>query len=486
MSKAEKEIIEYSEDMQKLLLSFMVSDATAFARSRQIIDPSYWNDRLRSSARYILEYYDEYKAPPIVEQVQAQTGLQLDHFGPEVIIQTDNWFIDEIERFCRHKAMEKVVYDGPELIAEGKYAELESRTKESMLITLQKDMGTDYFSNPLARLQSMRDRSSMVSTGWRDIDQKLYGGMNRGELTFFAGGPGTGKSLFLQNLALNWVQMGLNVVYITLELSENLVGMRFDAMITQMQTREIMKNIDDTAMKVALAFKTHKWGKLHIKKMNEAGTNANMIRAYLKEYEITNGFKPDAILVDYLDLLHPNSGKVSPSDLFVKDKYTSEELRALAAEYNVLAATASQLNRASIQEQSFDASHMAGGISKINTADNVMGIYMSPQMKEIGQYQIQFLKTRSSSGVGSHVFLKFSPETLRITDAEDNQNLHVPTQFSKIQQELKSNVQTSVGSAPAKSGPNVDADEYKPGAAKTAAGSGSILRDKLAAMKKSY
>jgi DnaB-like helicase C terminal domain len=239
-------------------------------------------------------------------------------------------------------------------------------------------------------------------------------------------------------------------------------------------------------LKVALAFKTHNWGRLFIKKMPEAGTNANMIRAYLKEYEITNGFKPDAILVDYLDLLHPNSGKVSPSDLFVKDKYTSEELRALAAEYNVLAATASQLNRASIQEQSFDASHMAGGISKINTADNVMGIYMSPQMKEIGQYQIQFLKTRSSSGVGSHVFLKFSPETLRITDHDDNQNLHVPTQFSKIQQELKNNVQTTVGSSPAKSGPNIEADEYKPGAAKTAAGSGSILRDKLTKMKKEF
>lgn len=479
--KQPKEIIEYNEEIQKLLLSFMISDASGFAQSRQIIEPNYWNDRLRSSARFIVEYYDEYKVPPIAEQVKAETGVALDQFGPDVIISADRWFLDEIERFCRHKSIEAIVYDGPKLLSEGRYSELESRTKESMLISLQKDMGTDYFANPLERLKIMKDRTGMTSTGWKDIDAKLYGGMNRGELTFFAGGPGTGKSLFLQNLALNWVQMGLNVVYITLELSEALVGLRFDAMITEMQTREIMKNIDNTALKVSMAFKAHKWGKLHLKKMPEAGTNANMIRAYLKQYEIEHGRKPDALLVDYLDLLHPNSGKVSASDLFVKDKYTSEELRALAAEYNVLAATASQLNRASIQEQSFDASHMAGGISKINTADNVLGIYTNTQMKEVGQYQIQFLKTRSSSGVGSHVYLKFSPETLRITDHEENANLHVPSQFSKIQQELKGNIQTSV-----KAGPNVSDDEYKPGEAAKSSGQGSMLRSKLDQIRKDF
>jgi predicted ATP-dependent serine protease len=132
--------------------------------------------------------------------------------------------------------MEILVYDGPKLISEGAYAELERRSKENMLISLQTELGTDYFADPLARLERMRDRTDTTPTGWKDIDQKLYGGMNRGEITFFAGGPGTGKSLFLQNLALNWVQMGLNVIYITLELSEELVGLRFDAMITETPT----------------------------------------------------------------------------------------------------------------------------------------------------------------------------------------------------------------------------------------------------------
>lgn len=235
----------------------------------------------------------------------------------------------------------------------------------------------------------------------------------------------TGKSLFLQNLALNWVQMGLNVVYITLELSEDLVGLRFDAMVTSNSTTHIMKNMQDVAMRLGVMRKSGgiaaTWGNMQIKKMPMAGTCANDIRAYLQEYEIQTGRKPDAVCVDYLDLLHPNSNKINVSEQFIKDKYTSEELRALAVEWNILCATASQLNRSSIQEQDFDASHIAGGISKINTADNVLAILTTTAMKERGEYQIQFLKTRSSSGVGQRVYLKIDPESLRIFDAPDEE-----------------------------------------------------------------
>jgi hypothetical protein len=126
--------------------------------------------------------------------------------------------------------------------------------------------------------------------------------------------------------------------------------------------------------------------------------------------------KLDFLCVDYLDLLMPVSAKVSPSDLYVKDKYVSEELRNLAKELDILFVTASQLNRSAVEEIEFDHSHISGGISKINTADNVFGIFTSRSMRERGQYQIQLMKTRSSSGVGQKVELAFNVETLRITD----------------------------------------------------------------------
>jgi len=123
----------------------------------------------------------------------------------------------------------------------------------------------------------------------------------------------------------------------------------------------------------------------------------------------------------------PVSAKVSPSDLFVKDKYVSEELRNLAKELNVLFVTASQLNRSAVEEIEFDHSHISGGISKINTADNVFGIFTSRSMRERGLYQIQLMKTRSSSGVGQKIELKFDVETLRITDDQESSNSPAPS-----------------------------------------------------------
>jgi hypothetical protein len=121
-------------------------------------------------------------------------------------------------------------------------------------------------------------------------------------------------------------------------------------------------------------------------------------------------------MCDYLDLLMPVSAKVSPNDLFVKDKYVSEELRNLAKELNVLFVTASQLNRSAVEEIEFDHSHISGGISKINTADNVFGIFTSRAMRERGKYQIQCMKSRSSTGVGQKIDLDYNIETMRITD----------------------------------------------------------------------
>jgi replicative DNA helicase len=296
-------------------------------------------------------------------------------------------------------------------------------------------MGTDYFSDPKKRLMNIKNNNGQISTGWPALDGKLYGGFNRGELQIFAGGSGSGKSLFMQNLAVNWTQAGLSGVYITLELSEGLCSMRIDSMMTDTNSKDIFKNIDNIEMKVKMMSK--KSGKMRIKYM-PAQSTVNDIRAYCKELQIQTGMRVDFLCVDYLDLLMPVSAKVSPSDLFVKDKYVSEELRNLAKELNVLFVTASQLNRAAVEEIEFDHSHISGGISKINTADNVFGIFTSRSMRERGQYQLQLMKTRSSSGVGQKIDLEFNVDTLRITDPGPEQESSRPSPNS-ILDKLKTN-----------------------------------------------
>ena len=149
----------------------------------------------------------------------------------------------------------------------------------------------------------------------------------------------------------------------------------------------------------------------------------------------------------------PKSKRISPADLFIKDKYVSEELRNLVVEKQCVLATASQLNRASVEEIEFDHSHISGGLSKIQTADNVIGIFTSRAMKERGRYQIQFMKTRSSSGVGQKVDLEFDVDSLRIRDlADDPEYKQFDKQRSTIYDSLK---QTSKVSADKPSAPKI-------------------------------
>ena len=410
-------IKDYGPEVQKLYLELMLADAEVFVRCQGIFDHSLFDRKLQDAAEFINEYAKQYSVLPDYDMVNATCRTDLKK--PEDIKEGHmDWFMDEFEQFTQHKALERAIISSADLLEKHDYGAVEVLIKEAVQIGLARDMGTDYFADPRSRLMGIKDKNGQVSTGWPSLDRRLFGGMNRGELNIFAGGSGAGKSLFLANLGVNWALQGLNVVYLTLELSEALVSMRIDSMLTGISTKDIFKDLDDVEMKVKIIGK--KSGLLQVKYM-PSGKTANDIRAYLKEYEIKVGKKVDVLLVDYLDLLMPVSKKISPADLFIKDKYVSEELRNLAVEKNCVFVTAAQLNRGAVEEVEFDHSHISGGLSKIQTADNVFGIFTSRAMRERGRYQIQLMKTRSSSGVGMKIDLEFNLESLKISDLPEDE-----------------------------------------------------------------
>jgi len=404
----------YNVNVQTLFLRMMLTNSELYIRVMNIMDSKNFDKSLRPVTDFFKEHMEKYNLLPDNEQVKAVTGVDIE---PIVDFEQGHydWFLDEFEKFTRRQELERAILKSADLLEKGDYDPVEKLIKDAVQISLTKDMGTDYFADPKARLMLLKNSNGQISTGWPCMDHKLYGGFNRGELNIFAGGSGSGKSLFMQNLAVNWTQAGLNGAYITLELSEELSAMRIDSMMTDTNSREIFKDIDNVEMKVKMLAK--KSGGLQIKYL-PAQSTVNDLRSYVKELEIKTKKKLDFLCVDYLDLLMPVSAKVSPSDLFIKDKYVSEELRNFAKEVRVLFVTASQLNRSAVEEIQFDHSHISGGISKINTADNVFGIFTSRHMREKGQYQLQLMKTRSSSGVGQNIELAFDLNTLRITDPD--------------------------------------------------------------------
>ncbi len=187
--------------------------------------------KLRPVAEFIVEHSTKYNILPDPVQIKATTGQDID-VVPDLTDGHNDWFLEEFELFTKRQELERAIMKAADLLEKGEFDPVEKLIKDAVQISLQRDMGTDYFADPKARINKYFNAGGQVSTGWPQMDKLLYGGFSRGELNIFAGGSGSGKSLVMMNIALNWLQSGLSGVYISLELSEELTSLRTDAMLT--------------------------------------------------------------------------------------------------------------------------------------------------------------------------------------------------------------------------------------------------------------
>jgi hypothetical protein len=414
----------------------MLSDKDLFVRCNSITNQKYFDRTLRSTVEFIVDHTDKYGDLPTTKQIKATTNIDIEDID-NIKDEHKDWFLDEYEKFCRYKALELAILASTDKLERKEYGAVEYLIKEAVSIGLAKEIGMNYWEDPEVRLEDIQNNKPAISTGWKAIDTVLYGGFERGTLNIFAAPSGHGKSLFLQNISINWALAGYNVVYISLELSEKLCSMRFDSMLTGYGTRDLFKNKQDVALKLGMTSK--KAGQLQIVQLPN-GITVNDLKAYIKEYQIQTGINVDAVVVDYLDLMTPARQKVQLSDVSLKDKLVSEELRNFAIDGNYLFATASQINRQGLDESEYGMGTIAGGLTKIYTADNAIGIHASRAMKERGIIQIEFMKTRSSGGEGKKIELGYDTICMRISDLPDDHNPQneQPSVYDKVKSRLKS------------------------------------------------
>ena len=405
---------------QNLLIEYMLSSVDVFAQCTTIVQPEYFDPEARDSVRFIQEYYRDYNSLPTSEQIAAETGQEFKTH--DVTRDQVEYCSTEVEKFCRDKALRKAIMSAAEIYESGdekKFPGIQTLVQEALLLSLQKDLGTSLFDDVNKTLEKLLTAELYEPTGWKEFDDILGGGLARKQLLLLSANSGGGKSIVMANLALNYVLQGKNALYISLELSEEMIYQRYIAMVAGVGTREWQRQKDDVAHRINVA--GDKAGSLFIKRMPQ-GATSNDIRAYLKEFELQNGFIPDVIATDYIDLMGSND-KISADNIHEKDKRASEELREIANDYNAIGITASQQNRGAVTATEVNHSHIAGGISKINTTDNYVSILMTDQMRAKGEMALKFLKTRSSDGVNQTIYLDYNKVTLRITDPN---NLSLP------------------------------------------------------------
>ena len=423
---------------QKLTIETLLSSKDVFSRCIGILDPEYFDPEYRPTVNHIIEYYNKYHNIPSMKSINAKFESMKYDERDYVESSEEASTCDEIELFCQQQALFNAIQESvPKVMGKDRqaFSGILQSIQSALEVSLAKDVGIDMFDNPLDRLNRLVDTQVYEPTGIKDLDEPLGGGLARKQFTLFSANSGGGKSIMMANIGANYAARGYRVLLLSLELSEEMIFIRNSSIMSGVKTLEWKENIPDIAKK--LEEQSYNGGSFLIKRIPN-GSTANDVRAYLKQYELTFKAKPDVIIVDYLDLMTPNGG-VKSMGISEQDKLKSEQLAEIAYISNAVMISASQQNREALRLSSPDQGVIAGGITKVNTVDNYISIFMDPAMRIQGDMIIYFLKTRSSSAVGSSKQLKFNADNLQITDASGPSSvdiMKIPSKKQKMMNEL--------------------------------------------------
>lgn len=414
-----------NSNKQALLIDILLGTPDLFALVTPIVQARYFDPEFRELMTFVMGYQQEFKGIPTPDIIKAETSITI---TPQLVVgDVFDYACSEFENFCKRKAIDYAIRDSVSLIEKGDYGSVETKIREAVTTSLTRNLGTDFFFDPTTLINRIEEETGVpISTGWKALDNAIGGGVFRKDLIVISANSGGGKSITMDNLATNFHNQGLAGVYFSFELSEELLAKRHFAIITEIDTPQIFMR------KSEVIAKTEEIGKgagrfLYVRM--PVGTKPSSIRAYLKEYQLKYGSTPDFMVFDYMGLMAADV-HVPTGDVFTRDKLVSEALREIGNDFNAVVVTASQQNRSAVGEVDIDHSHIAGGISKIDTCDLAMSIILTDSMKAAGEIAFQLIKTRNSDGVGKNVNLKWIGKYLRIKDP-DNIDDAVQYKFDK-------------------------------------------------------
>lgn len=407
---------------QRLYIETMLGNPGLFARVQHLMKPSYFDDHLQEGVRFMQDFYQKQRGVPSIPVFKASTKLDLNAL--ELPKQDVQFVTEQIAEFCQTRAIIEAVLAAPALIESKQIGKMVNEIKLASQVQLHTDLGIDYFADPIARLEDPNNEQELIPFGLKDLDD-LVGGIGREEIVVYTANSGIGKSAIMLNDAFRFLKRGMNGVYISLEMKDANVARRLDAMISKISTKNISVNKLKVGQDIEIARESG-YGRFFIKRMREGTTNANHIISYLRELEAVHGFKPDFVVVDYLDIC-ASVQKHDGSNMFTKDKLVTEEIRAIGFDFKCIMISASQLGRGAIaqsrEDKALGQDHIQGGISKINTADLVIAIVKTAELEALGQYRYEILKARNSNATNKSILLKWNADTLTVSDIGTTMNI---------------------------------------------------------------
>lgn len=269
--------------------------------------------------------------------------------------------------------------------------------RDALSVCFDSKLGHDWLDDADARFQTYLDKKNKIPFRLNILNRITKGGVEYGTLNILLAGTNVGKSLGLCSLAADYLQSGYNVLYISMEMSEEVCAKRIDANLLDVS----LDDIDDGHLSYPeFKAKMDKWrktstlGRLKVKQYPTGGANANTIRALLNELKLKQQFVPDVIVVDYLAITGSFKIKVFSENSYGLVKAVAEELRGLAVEQKVALWSAAQTTRGGNGASEIDMTDIAESFGIAHTADFMLAVVETEELAQMGIQLIKQLKSR--------------------------------------------------------------------------------------------
>lgn len=424
-----------NETLERILVKKMVLDKKFLSKILTRLDNRWFesNRYLGIISKLIIKYYSAYDNLPSTKIIEAMISkycqVHSDVQQAEVLKElTELARLDidlsldsvktNLNRFVKEKLLYYTLCDkSTDILKHGSLDRYMDDFEQINKFTLDDtNLGMKYFDkNDQARhWEYINSPEARICTGFPTLDHYLNGGFYRkGKmLACIMGQAGLGKSLFLSNIAVNCLKNDLNVVVISLEMSEDVYATRFDAHISNSNINRLKENSSMVLDKIKQFYADHPNCNLYIKEYPPRSIKVSDIQIYLDNL-IAAGERFDIIIIDYLNLVCPNSSK---DNMYQDILQVAEKLRALSYVYEAPVVTATQANGQGINNEHIDMQHTSESKGIPHTVDFFAGLYQMDEDRENGIINMRILKNRLGGCVHKVIPFKLDPQSLVLKD----------------------------------------------------------------------
>ncbi len=309
------------------------------------------------------------------------------------------WLIESTETFCQEKAIYNAIMQSVEIL-EGKTKETKGAIpgilSDAIAISFDPNIGHDYLEQAAHRYEYYHRKEERIPFDLEFFNKITKNGVPKKTLNIILAGVGAGKSLTMCHLAASYMNIGKNVLYITLELAEEEVAKRIDANLLNVSLDDLMMLSKDMYDQKIANVRGRTNGKLIVKEYATATASVVHFRSLLNELNLKKNFVPDVIMVDYLNICASARHRAGGVNSYEYVKAIAEELRGLAVEFEVPVWSATQLTRSGYSSSDPDMTDTSESFGLPATADFFFALTVNEEMEKLNQVMVKQLKNRYS------------------------------------------------------------------------------------------